>query len=81
MIPQRIECPCCGTKFTQDGAGQTRCGECKLWQLEIDAGQTRCGTKFTQDDAGEPIDFGPSARNPARSLENYRRIARIPRRR
>ena len=67
MIPARVECPCCGTKFTQDDAGQTACGECRIWELD--------------PDAGEPVDFGPSARDIGRSMENYRRASGIPRRR
>ena len=63
MIRPRIECPCCGTKFTPDSDNDVTCGECPLWQHD--------------ERAAEPLDFGPSAHDPLRSLENYRAVARL----
>lgn len=72
MIPPRIECPCCGTKFTADDQGQRTCGECRIWEAE----------PLERDDA--PIDFGDTPRTAQdleRSMENYQRVSGAKRRR
>lgn len=63
MIYPRRDCVCCGTRFTPDNEQQVDCGECHIWQ---------------RDERGaEPLDFGPSAHDERRSLENYRAVARL----
>jgi hypothetical protein len=66
MIRPRLECPCCGTKFTPDSDNDVTCGECLLWQ---------------RDELSDtpPIGFGESAHDAARSIANYRAVTR-PRR-
>jgi hypothetical protein len=63
MIRPRTECPCCGTPFTPESDNAVTCGECPMWER--------------LDRPEEPLDFGDSAHDMRRSLENYRAVARL----
>ena len=65
MIYPRRDCITCGTRFTPNNEQQVDCGECHIWQGELDD----WGTPAPRERASRPY-------NPDRSLENYRRGAR-----
>lgn len=75
MIFPRKPCATCGTSFTPSSEHELECGECHVWQRDF-------------DDWGSPVEApyrlrDRSARRTAddelRSLENYKRAAKIRR--